>query len=287
VGGIGLITDASWTDYDGDGDHDLIVVGDWMEIQIVINDNGKFDNAYKLPESAGWWNRVVAADLDNDGDDDYVVGNWGLNTKLKASVQKPLTMYVNDFDNNGKSEFIINWYPSLDTVSYPFATKLEITQQMPSLKKANLRYEQYAHQTYETLFPQEVRSRSVAYKTQLLESSILWNEKGKLTLERLPEEAQVSPVFGICVDDSDKDGNKDIWLGGNFYGLKPQMGRYNSSKGVYLKGVGNRKFEYVKPSESGIYVTGEVRDVAVVKGKKDNLILVARNNASALVFKKK
>ena len=282
----GMVTDAAWTDYDGDGDQDLMIVADWMPIQIAINDKGNFNKLIKIPESAGWWNRIVASDLDGDGDDDYVLGNWGLNIKLRATPEKPLTMYVNDFDGNGKSEFIINWYPPLDEISYPFASKTEITQQLPILKKTNLKYEQYSHQTYETLIPEEVRSRSLMYKTEILESSILWNEKGSFIIEKLPIEAQVSPVFGIGVDDFDNDGNKDIWLGGNFYGLKPQMGRCNSSKGVFLKGLGNRKFQYVQPDEVGIYVNGEVRDVSVINGKS-KLILVARNNASLLAFKKK
>jgi hypothetical protein len=284
--GAGMVTDATWTDFDNDGDKDLILVGDWTPIQVARNDKGNFNGLTKVSESSGWWNRVVAADLDGDGDDDYVVGNWGLNTRMKATPEKPLTMFVNDFDNNGKSEFVINWYPPADEASYPFATKTEITQQLPALKKANLKYEQYANQTYESLFPEEIRRRSVSYMTETLESSILWNEQGNLNLEKLPLEAQVSPVFGICVDDFDGDGKQDVWLGGNFYGLKPQMGRYNSGKGVYLKGLGNRQFHYVQPVESGIYVEGEVRDVAVINSKS-KLILVARNNASLLVFKRK
>jgi hypothetical protein len=240
----------------------------------------------KIPQSAGWWNDVTAADLDGDGDDDYVIGNWGLNIKLKATPQKPLTMYVNDFDNNGRSEFIINWYPPMDEIAYPFASKMEITQQLPALKKANLKYEDYAHKTYETLFSEEVRNRSLMYKTEVLENSILWNEGGTLALQKLPIEAQVSPVFCICIDDFDEDGVKDIWMGGNFYGLKPQLGRCNSSKGIYMKGLGNREFKYIQPTESGIYVDGEVRDVTFINGK-NKIMLVARNNASILAFKRK
>lgn len=286
IAGAGMVTDATWTDYDSDGDKDLMIVGDWMSIRIAINDNGNLSKQLEIPKSTGWWNSIEAADLDGDGDDDYVVGNWGLNTKLKSTSDKPLTMYVNDFDNNGRTEFIVNWYPPLDTIAYPFATKMEITQQLPFLKKTNLKYEQYAKQTYESLFPEEIRKRSLMYKAEILESSILWNDNGNLKIERLPVEAQIAPVFGICIDDFDNDGAKDIWLGGNFFGLKPQLGRYNSGKGVYLKGLGDRKFQYIQPIESGIYVEGEVRDVFVMNGKS-KLILVARNNAPLLAFKKK
>ncbi|MEO6218788.1 MAG: VCBS repeat-containing protein, partial [Ginsengibacter sp.] len=107
---VGMVTDALWADVDADGDKDLVVVGDWMAIHVFKNDNGLFQNESAIPNSNGWWTRIDAADLDGDGDLDFVLGNWGLNTKFKASTQRPLTMYVNDFDNNGKSECIINWY---------------------------------------------------------------------------------------------------------------------------------------------------------------------------------
>ncbi len=287
LGNIGMVTDASWTDIDSDGDDDLVVVGDWMAINIFKNENGTFPNVSTIPNSNGWWNRIEAADLDNDGDEDFVLGNWGLNTKFKAAPEKPLTMFVNDFDNNGKSECIINWYPPSDTTAYPFATKPELTSQLPGLKKQILRYEDYSNKTYETLFSSEIRSKALRHETNYLQSAILWNDKGSFELEALPVEAQVSPVFGIVADDLDADGRLDIWLGGNFYALKPQAGRHNASKGVYLKGKGGRSFTYISPNESGIKVEGEVRDAGVIRINGSNHLMVGRNNASVLLFGRK
>jgi len=284
---VGMVTDASWTDIDGDGDKDLIVVGDWMAITIFKNDNGTFQNQSTIANSNGWWNRIEAADLDGDGDIDFILGNWGLNTKLKASEQKPLTMYVNDFDNNGRSEFIINWYPPLDSVAYPFATKPELTAQIPALKKQILKYEDYGHKTYDSLFSPEVRSKSLKYEANYLQSAILWNNGGSFELDALPIEAQISPVFGIVADDLDGDGKTDIWLGGNFYSLKPQAGRCNASKGVYLKGDGKRSFIYIPPQASGIRVEGEVRDAGVIQVGGSKHVIIGRNNADALLFEKR
>jgi hypothetical protein len=286
LGNVGMVTDASWTDIDTDGDKDLVVVGDWMAISIFKNESGLIQNPITIPNSHGWWNKIKAADLDGDGDQDLIVGNWGLNSKFKAAAERPLTMYVSDFDNNGKSECLINWYPPLESNAYPFATKQEITSQLPGLKKQILRYEYYSSKTYDSLFSPGVRSKALRYETNYLQSAILWNNNGSFDLVALPIEAQFSPVFGIVADDLDEDGKTDIWLGGNFYALKPQVGRMNASKGVFLKGNGGKSFTYVSPQESGIKVEGEVRDAGIILVNGSKHLIVGRNNASILVFKK-
>lgn len=284
LAGAGMITGATWSDIDNDSKKDLIVVGEWMPVLVFKNTGNSLEEAKAFPGTAGWWTGIEASDLDGDGDEDFVLGNWGLNTKFKASVAMPLTMYVKDFDNNNKSEFIINWYPPLNDKSYPFATKKDLTQQLPMLKKTNLKYEDYAHKTYEDLFTKSQRQGALYYKTELLESIILWNNPGNLTIQPLPFVAQVSPVFGVAVNDFDKNGVQDIWLGGNFYGLKPEVGRHNSSRGVYLKGLGNNKFEYMQPHEIGIYVDGEVRDATLIDVNGKEILMIARNNNSILCF---
>jgi hypothetical protein len=258
-----------------------------MAIHIFKNDNGMLQDPIIIPDSNGWWNRIEAADLDHDGDQDFVMGNWGLNSKFKASPERPLTMYVNDFDNNGKSECIINWYPPLDSIAYPFPTKPELTSQLPGLKKQILKYEDYGNKTYESLFSPEIRSTALRYEANYLQSAILWNNNGSFELEALPAEAQFSPVFGIVANDLDEDGIMDIWLGGNFYALKPQVGRQNASKGVYLKGNGGKSFSYISPGQSGIRVEGEVRDAGVIQINGSKHLIVGRNNASVLLFEKK
>ena len=286
LGNVGMVTDASWSDIDADGDKDLIVVGDWMAIQVFRNENGTLQIPEVISNSNGWWTRIKAADLDSDGDQDFVVGNWGLNSKFQARPEKPLMMYVSDFDANGKSECIINWYPPLDSGMYPFATKQELTTQLPLLKKQILRYEYYSTKTYDSLFSPDVRSKALRYETNYLQSAILWNNNGSFELQALPVQAQFAPVFGIVADDLDADGKIDLWLGGNFYAVKPQVGRLNASKGVFLKGNGGRSFSHVSHRETGIRVEGEVRDAGVIDVKGTRHLVVARNNAGVLIFKK-
>ena len=284
----GMVTDATWQDVDGDQDKDLIIVGEWMSIQIFRNDQGTLTQTTPIQSSEGWWTRIEPTDLDQDGDIDFILGNWGQNTKLKASTKRPLSLFVNDFDQNEKSEFILNWFAPLDNKAYPFATKNDLTQQLPGLRKQILKYEAYSKQTYESLFPPEVRQNAYAYRSHNLQSSILWNEGGnRFSLQALPIEAQVSPVYGIAVEDWNEDGHLDIWLGGNFYALKPQVGRQNASKGLLLEGQSARGFKALSPQESGISIPGEVRDATVLQSGNSKVLLVSRNNDNALIFRKK
>ncbi|MEJ1238518.1 VCBS repeat-containing protein [Chryseolinea sp. T2] len=284
LGNAGMVTDASWADVDKDGDKDLVVIGDWMSITIFRNDRGVIEGRQTIANSEGWWTRIEPTDVDSDGDMDFIVGNWGMNSKFQASASRPMSMHVNDYDGNGKSEFIMEWFAPRDTVAYPFATKSELVAQLPGLRKSILKYNDYAPKTYSTLFPADLRSQSLNYRVTTLQTSILKNSgDGNFTLEPLPIEAQLSPVFAIVAEDLDNDKNADIWLGGNFYALKPQVGRQDASRGVFLKGDG--KGNYV--IAGGPWISGEVRDACVINSNGVKRMLVARNNANMAVFEYK
>lgn len=283
LGNIGMVTDAIWSDYDKDGDKDLIIVGEWMGITIFKNESGQLNPFETLAQSNGWWTRIEADDLDGDGDIDFVVGNWGTNSKFQASFSSPLSLFVKDFDGNGKSEPILNWKAPLDKKPFPFASKRELTDQLPFLKKNNNNYKDFVVLDYESLFDLKQKEGALKYTCNTLETGVLWNENENLRFSALPAQAQLSPIFGIAIADFDTDGKKDIWLGGNFYNLKPQVGRLDANKGLLLKGIGNKKFNAISNEISGIKVKGEVRDAAFINGK----LVVARNNDTALIFKLK
>ena len=178
-------------------------------------------------------------------------------------------------------------HQSLDSIAYPFPTKAELTSQLPGLRKQILKYEDYGNKTYEDLFPPEIRNNSLRYEANYLQSAILWNNNGNFELQALPIEAQLSPVFGIVADDLNGDNKTDIWLGGNFYALKPQAGRHNASKGFFLKGNGGKSFSYIAPVETGIYVEGEVRDAGTIQVNGSKHLIVGRNNAKVLLFERR
>ncbi len=276
----GMITDMKWADIDNDGDPDMVIVGDWMPVKIFVNERGVFKDEterFGLLNTEGWWNALIARDLNGDGNVDFVVGNHGLNSFFKASDQKPLTMYVNDFDLNGSIEQIICGYKG--NRSYPAVMKDDLVRQIPSLKNKYKTYNDYKDQTIDNIFPAEVLERSVILNAKIMESCFMINNGNKsFTLSPLPSEAQFSPVFAIAADDFDNDGICDILTGGNLYRAKPETGIYDASYGLLLKGTIEGKWQPLSPLESGFFTRGEIRDLKMLKINKNRLVIVARNN---------
>jgi hypothetical protein len=282
---IGMITDAEWLDYDQDNDIDLVLTGEWMPIIIFENEAGNFKPKSKtvgFDQSNGFWTCLEAADIDLDGDLDLVLGNQGLNSRIKASAEEPAMLYINDFDRNGMFEQILCTYN--EGKAYPFVLRHDLVSQLPGLKKKYLKYESYKYQTVEDLFTPEVAARSQKLYAFNMESSIAINQgDGTYKLEALPKEAQFSSIHGILVEDFDKDGQPDLLLGGNFYSIKPELGINDGSYGQLLKGIGGGQFEAIPQRESGFKVKGQIRDFALLDNGKN--ILVAINNDKVKIFK--
>jgi hypothetical protein len=283
---IGMVTDASWADVDKDGKEDLIVVGEWMPVTIFKNYGNQLKKLLEVPKSSGWWNCITAADLDDDGDIDFVMGNLGLNSLFKADSAHPAQLYINDFDGNGQPEPILTYYKS-DGISYPMLLKNDLAAQIPSLNKKFLMYADYAGKTIDQIFTKKQIEGSIKKEASCFQTSLLINEgNNKFHLQYLPVEAQFSPIYSILVKDLDEDGKKDIFLGGNFYSVPPQVGRYDANYGCMLKGEGHNNFTYVHPSKSGLFIKGEVRDITTIQTKKENYIIIARNNDSLQIFER-
>ncbi len=282
----GMITDGEWSDIDQDGDMDLVIVGEWMPVKVFKNNGGAFTevtNEAGLSHTSGWWNCLEAADLDGDGDVDFVAGNHGLNSRFKATPARPISCYVNDFDRNGSVEQIICAYNG--DRAYPTALRHDLVAQLPVLKKKYLKYEAYQGQTFESLFPPEMREKTLELQVQLLASVCLINRgDGTFEVKALPQEAQLAPVYAILIEDLDNDGLMDILLGGNLHEVKPEVGRYDASYGVFLKGEGNNEYQALPARQTGLVLEGQVRDLARLKVQGKTLIVVARNNAPLQFF---
>jgi hypothetical protein len=284
---IGMITDMKWADVDNDGDYDMVIVGDWMPVKIFINNDGSFtdeSDRFGLQNTSGWWHVIIPKDLNGDGNIDFIIGNHGLNTFFKASAERPVTMYVNDFDLNGTIEQIIcTWNGDK---SYPVAMKDELVKQIPSLAKKYIKYDDYKNQTISDIFPADVLARSVKLYSTIMESCLMINSgDGSFHLTPLPAEAQFSPVFAINANDFDHDGICDIIIGGNQCRAKPQTGIYDSSYGLMIKGTDKGTWQPVSAISSGFFTRGEIRDLKIIKINGNPVLVVARNNDSLQFFK--
>jgi len=279
---IGMITDALFQDLDGDGDEDLIVVGEFMGVELFTNEKGSFKRRTDNPlsEIKGWWNVLQQADLDNDGDLDLILGNHGLNSRFRASKENPITLFSKDFDNNGFIDPILAFRAD-NGKDYPYALRHDLTSQLKGLTKKYPDYEPFKDAAITDIFtPEELDGANQLHANTLL-SVILVNEGNfDFSILELPIEAQFSTIYAIATHDFDKDDDQDIVLGGNLYGVKPEVGRYDATNGVYLENLGDLKFIAHKDG-NGFMAKGEIRDFAI----EDQKLMVARNSDSLAIFK--
>ncbi|MGL4632727.1 MAG: VCBS repeat-containing protein [Leadbetterella sp.] len=283
TGPIGMIMDATWADFDSDGWEDLIVVGEYMPVTLFLNKNGLLQGPNTLKDSEGWWTSITKADIDLDGDADFVLGNWGLNQKLKASLSNPIQLYTSNFDGTERPISLLEWYAPEESKPYLFASRNDLFAKIPALKKKALKYQKYATMSINDLFAKDIMQKSQIKSVKTFESCVLWNNNGDLQLKPLPKEAQMSAVFASLVKDVDGDQLPDLILGGNFFSLKPEMGRIEGFNGGYFKGNGKGGFSFKNAKNTGINIRGEVRDIQSVGTN----ILFTRNNNSVISLRRK
>jgi hypothetical protein len=285
---IGMISDAIWTDFNGDNLPDLMLVGEWMPITLFVNQNGKFENISRevgFKNSEGWWNALAQADFDQDGDMDYVAGNFGLNSQLKTSVNYPIGIYAKDYDNNGSVDPILSCYD--EGKNYPVFSKDDIQQQLSILKNRFVRYKEYAVLTMDQVFTTEELEGSKVLYAKNFETSFIENlGNGQFKVSALPKATQFSPIYGLTTGDFNQDGHLDIIMGGNFTASRVKFGHYDAIKGICLLGDGAGQFTYINASDSGLMVSGEVRDIQkIISVKGEEHLIFSRNNDSPKIFK--
>jgi len=283
---IGMVTDAVFTDIDNDNDEDLMIVGEWMEIKVLTNNKGVFNDDSKqfgLDNTRGIWWSITASDIDNDGDEDYVIGNLGKNNKFKASKEHPFKVYANDFDNNGTNDVVFAKFYKGDYV--PMRGRECTSQQMPYVADKFGDYHSFASSTLIEILPEEKIEGSVVYEISSFESILLINENGKLIAKSLPNEAQIAPIKSALVIDVNHDGYKDIITVGNHYGVEVETVRYDAGYGTVLLGNGKNDFSFTPAGESGFYVPSDSRDLKQLSINGTNTFVVTNNSSSLSFFK--
>lgn len=288
----GMVTDAIWTDLDKDGHPDLIISGEWMPLAIFFNNNGQLVSSDKLTglnHSHGWWQSLESGDFDNDGDIDFVAGNMGTNSFMKASEEEPIVMYLKDFNRDGQVDPVIGY--TRGSAEFPVAPRDELLRMFKFLRPQFKTYREYAGKTIQEIFGGKLTEGAWEKKEVKTLQSVFVENLGDRTFQMhpLPGKAQWAPIYSSLADDFNADGNIDLLTGGNLYEVKPSVGgRFDASYGLFLRGNGDKSFGEVKIQTSGFFVDGQVRDIRQIKdGGKGTFILVARNDQSIMLFRTK
>lgn len=282
---IGMVTDATWIDMNGDKKNDLVIVGEWMPVTVFINTNGKLENKtndYFSKPYSGWWNKLLTGDFNHDGKPDLVIGNMGLNTQCRASDKEPAEMYYKDFDDNGSIDPILCFY--IQGKSYPYVTRDELLDQLSIMRTRYTDYKGYADATLKDIFTPEELTNAKHLEANFLQTAYFESGAGgKFQQKTLPIQAQFAPVYTTTMLDYDRDGNEDILLCGNINHARLRFGKYDANYGILLKGDGKGNFKYVNQQQSGFNLWGDVRSVVNI----NNTLLFGINQKPIKAYKVK
>jgi hypothetical protein len=280
----GMITTAKWVDVNNDRKPDLIVAGEWMTPTIFINKEKKLVEANDLiPGSYGFWNTIEMADLDNDGDDDIIAGNWGLNSQLHCSEKYPLEMIYKDFDGNGSIDPFLCCY--IQGRSYPYISRDELLDQIYPMRKKFTSYLHYAVATINDVFSAAELADAKRLFADHLATTWFENENGKFIERSLPTEAQFSPVYKIIAEDVNGDGFKDLLLFGNNDYPRLKIGKMDANFGTVLLNDGKKGFRRTNFNESGLMIAGDVKDAGFINVHDGKYLLIGISNSDLLHFK--
>lgn len=290
---IGLISDAIWTDFNNDNRPDLILAGEWMPLTFLQNYGGTFKNVTPetgIQDKLGWWTSLAAGDFDNDGDIDYVAGNFGENTYFRCNSEEPLTLYANDFDKNGLYDPFIScfWQDSLgNRKEYFYHTRDDMIKQLILIRRKFQTYAEFGSATAPEVFTEAELEGAQILKSNWMNTSFVENlGGGKFAIRALPTQAQLAPVYGILPYDIDQDGLLDIMMVGNDFGMELMQGRADAFYGLVLKNDGNNQFRAIELEESHFYVPGDARALTrVTLANQQEIILSTQNRAPLKVFK--
>lgn len=275
----GMVTDAVWSDYDQDGDNDLVVTGEWMPVTIFTNQNGTFTKVSlpTLDSTNGWWFSIAKADFDGDGDEDFICGNIGLNYKYKTSPDKPFDIYFNDFDGNSSNDIVLGYYN--EDKHYPLRGFSCSSEQVPALKEKIKKYNAFASLELESVYGSKNLEEALHYKADTFASSYIENlGGGNFKVIPLPTKAQFSSINDILIEDYNGDGQLDALLAGNLFTSEVETPRNDAGIGLLMLGDGKGAFAPKTLKESGFFTKHDVKKLKKIRHKDRDMILVANNN---------
>ena len=289
----GMVCDALWTDFNKDSWPDLILASELMPLRFFKNTSGHFTEVTEsngIQMHSGWWNSLASADLDNDGDIDYIAGNVGRNINFKGDVEEPIRVYAKDLDDNGTIDPLLSFYlrDSIgDRKEYLYHPWQDVTAQYVGIRKKYNSFGAFGAATLPEMFSDSLLADAKVFELNYMQSAWienLGNEKFKM--HALPLEAQLAPIYGILPSDVDADGLTDLILVGNDYGMETQQGKADALLGLVLKNKGEAVFEAISLQESHFLVSGDAKALVNINQRNNKLLLAAsQNNDSLRVFK--
>ena len=284
----GMVSSALWTDYDNDGWPDLLVAGEFMPIKFYHNENGTLRDATEktgLENTSGWWNSLLGADFDGDGDTDYVAGNLGLNSHFRATAAEPLCLYASDYNGDGRVDPVMSYY--VQGQKYVGHSRDQLIDQINSMRIRFRTYTDYANATFEESFLPEELEKAYVVCAQTFGSSYIQNlGDGRFDIVALPLQAQFAPVYGMMAGDYNGDGHPDILAVGNAYSPEIISGRDDASVGLYLMGDGSGSFVPCRVTDSGFMADNDGKGIArLLLQDGQELIIVANNDQRARAYR--
>ncbi|MFP4090902.1 MAG: VCBS repeat-containing protein [Cyclobacteriaceae bacterium] len=290
---IGIVRDAIWTDHEQDGRQELLLVGEWMpptllswqQEKLMVNQEVRFHNTSgKAQQLHGWWHSVHAFDFDEDGDEDYLLGNVGLNYRYQASEKEPLQMFAYDMDENGYQELFLSYYQQGRLL--PAHERDEIYQQWREIKKRYPIHAAYAQASLPEIMGPAF-DKALQLRADTLAHIILYNEgKGRFRVEALPHAGQISVLKDALFTDITGDGRKELLTVGNFYHTSTQIPRLDASLGqVYQLRDGS--LTPISPQLSGLFANGDIRKMVLVRNQQGKSLLTATNDGPLRYWKVK
>jgi hypothetical protein len=276
-----MIKDALWADIDNNGEKDLIFAAMWQPIKVCFANEGLLASPVSISEDQGWWQTVKALDYDQDGDLDLLVGNLGLNSKLQATHEAPLRMYLNDFDDNGQQDPILTY--DKKGIESIFVSKKDLTKQLPGIKKKFLDHKTYAEAPLRQLFSEDLLNGSEVLVANELRSGIFENNEGQFIFKAFDLKAQVSMIRDMLLVDINDDGRVDALTAGNFFGSSIDEGRYSEDYGTVLLNT-SEGWEVASSTAMSLYLEGQVVQIEPIMIAEKRAFIVIRNDAAIQIF---